>query len=78
MTTHSRPDRSRSTDRIDGRRHDSGGNARARVGSTNLDWRSFLHNQELTAVILGSEFGAKMHAAFERDLAASDQLTLEA
>jgi hypothetical protein len=29
-------------------------------------------------VILGSEFGAKMHAAFERDLAASDQLTLEA
>jgi hypothetical protein len=29
-------------------------------------------------VILGSEFGAKMHAAFERDLAASDQITLEA
>ena len=25
----------------------------ATVGSTNLDWRSFLHNQELTAVILG-------------------------
>jgi cardiolipin synthase A/B len=50
----------------------------ATVGSTNLDWRSFLHNQELTAVILGAEFGAKMHAAFERDLAASDQITLEA
>ena len=26
----------------------------ATVGSTNLDWRSFLHNQELTAVILGA------------------------
>jgi cardiolipin synthase len=49
----------------------------ATVGSTNLDWRSFLHNQELTAVILGSEFGAKMRAAFERDLALSDRVTLE-
>ena len=50
----------------------------ATVGSTNLDWRSFLHNQELTAVILGTEFGAKMREAFERDLAASDPVTLEA
>jgi len=50
----------------------------ATVGSTNLDWRSFLHNQELTAVILGSEFGAKMREAFERDLAASNRITLEA
>jgi cardiolipin synthase len=48
------------------------------VGSTNLDWRSFLHNQELTAVILGAEFGAKMREAFERDLAVSNQITLEA
>ncbi|MEO6363586.1 MAG: phospholipase D-like domain-containing protein, partial [Caldimonas sp.] len=50
----------------------------ATVGSTNLDWRSFLHNQELTAVILGPAFGGKMQAAFERDLAASDPITLEA
>jgi cardiolipin synthase len=50
----------------------------ATVGSTNLDWRSFLHNQELSAVILGAEFGAKMRAAFERDLAASNQITLDA
>jgi cardiolipin synthase A/B len=50
----------------------------ATVGSTNLDWRSFLHNQELTAVVLGREFGMKMRASFERDLAASDQVTLEA
>ena len=48
------------------------------VGSTNLDWRSFLHNQELTAVILGPEFGAKMRVAFERDRAESDLITLEA
>jgi len=25
----------------------------ATVGSTNLDWRSFLHNHELNAVVLG-------------------------
>jgi cardiolipin synthase len=50
----------------------------ATVGSTNLDWRSFLHNQELTAVILGSDFGAKMREAFERDLAASTRITPEA
>ena len=50
----------------------------ATVGSTNLDWRSFLHNQELTAVILGSDFGAKMRESFERDLAASTRITPEA
>ena len=50
----------------------------ATVGSTNLDWRSFLHNQELTAVILGTDFGAKMREAFERDLASSERITLEA
>jgi len=32
----------------------------------------------VTAVILGADFGAKMRAAFERDLAASDPITLEA
>jgi len=48
------------------------------VGSTNLDWRSFLHNQEVTAVVLGAEFGGRMRAAFERDLAASEEITREA
>ena len=47
------------------------------VGSTNLDWRSFLHNDEVNAVILGQEFGAQMQAMFEADLAASDRITLE-
>jgi len=48
----------------------------ATVGSTNLDWRSFLHNDEVNAVVLGSEFGQQVHAMFERDLAASDAVTL--
>ena len=47
------------------------------VGSTNLDWRSFLHNQELNAVILGADFGAQMRAVFEADVAASQAITLE-
>ena len=48
------------------------------IGSTNLDWRSFLHNQEINAVVLGSEFGRRMRAAFDADLAASTEITLEA
>lgn len=47
------------------------------VGSTNLDWRSFLHNQEVNAVVLGNDFGGRMHAAFNADLAQSKQVTLE-
>ena len=44
------------------------------VGSTNLDWRSFLDNDEINAVILGREFGRKMQAAFAGDLAASESI----
>src|SRR4030095_5966314 len=47
------------------------------IGSTNLDWRSFLHNDEVNAVVLGQEFGAQMQAMFEVDLAASNPITLE-
>jgi cardiolipin synthase len=47
------------------------------VGSTNLDWRSFIHNQEVNVVVLGADFGDRMRAAFERDLAASSPITLE-
>ena len=49
----------------------------ATVGSTNLDWRSFLHNHELNAVVLGAEFGAQVQAMFDRDLAESDAVSLE-
>jgi cardiolipin synthase A/B len=48
----------------------------ATVGSTNLDWRSFLHNQELDAVVLGAEFGVQVQVMFDRDLASSDEILL--
>lgn len=48
----------------------------ATVGSTNLDWRSFLHNQELNAVVLGADFGRQVQAMFDQDLAESDRVTL--
>lgn len=47
------------------------------VGSTNLDWRSFLDNDELNAVIIGREFGGKMQSMFAADIAASEAIVLE-
>ena len=47
------------------------------VGSTNLDWRSFLNNQEINAVVLGQDFGLQMQVLFEQDLASSKLITLE-
>ena len=49
----------------------------ATVGSTNLDWRSFLHNDELNAVVLGKEFGNQLQTMFNKDLAASEPVKLE-
>jgi cardiolipin synthase len=47
------------------------------VGSTNLDWRSFLHNDEIDAIVLSASFGDQMRVAFQNDLAKSQQLTLD-
>jgi cardiolipin synthase len=38
------------------------------VGSANIDWRSFLHNDEVTAVILGESFANEMENMFQADL----------
>lgn len=47
------------------------------VGSSNLDWRSAMDNDELNAVILGRDFARQMQAAFARDIAASDAIERE-
>jgi cardiolipin synthase len=44
------------------------------VGSTNLDWRSFIDNDEVNAVILGRDFAQQMKAMFARDLEASEAI----
>lgn len=49
----------------------------ATVGSSNVDWRSFLHNEELNVVILGQDFGRQMEESFRRDLAQSKRIALE-
>lgn len=48
----------------------------ATIGSTNLDWRSFVHNHELNAVVLGADFGRQVQAMFDTDLASSEPITL--
>lgn len=47
------------------------------VGSSNLDWLSFVANSELNVIVLGDDFGAEMNRLFERDRDASQPVTLE-
>ena len=47
------------------------------VGSTNLDYRSFLLNDEINAVILGRGFATQMEAMFADDISQSDPILLE-
>jgi cardiolipin synthase len=47
------------------------------VGSANFDIRSFLHNNEVNAVIVGSDFGERMETLFERDLRDTRELKLK-
>jgi cardiolipin synthase A/B len=47
------------------------------VGSTNMDWRSFLHNQEVNVVVLGGNFGDKMRKVFLADQAQAQEITLQ-
>jgi cardiolipin synthase len=48
------------------------------IGSTNWDPRSFLHNDEINAVILGQDLAGQLEAMFQRDLQDSEEITLEA
>lgn len=44
------------------------------VGSTNMDYLSLLHNDEVNAVVLSHEFALEMETMFARDLANSRQI----
>ncbi|MDB5771888.1 MAG: cls [Burkholderia sp.] len=47
------------------------------IGSTNLDMRSFLHNDEINAVILDVDFATRMETLFDRDLKESTEITAQ-
>ena len=46
------------------------------VGSTNLDWRSAVFNNEVNAVVLGADFANEMEEMFQKDLRLSTEIEL--
>lgn len=48
------------------------------VGSSNIDYRSVIFNDEVDAVVLGSDTATQLDAMFEADMAASREITLDA
>ena len=49
----------------------------ATVGSSNVDWRSFCHNDEVNAVVIGQDFGSRMDTVFKDDLNLATEITVE-
>ena len=47
------------------------------VGSSNFDIRSFMHNSEIIAIVLGDPFGRTMESAFQEDIRNSHEVTLD-
>jgi cardiolipin synthase A/B len=47
------------------------------VGSTNLDWRSLLYNEEINVVVIGPEFARQMNRVLDADMAESEEITRE-
>ena len=47
------------------------------VGSSNLDYLSFVHDDEANAVIVGRDFGQQMEDLFQLDLSHARSIELE-
>jgi cardiolipin synthase len=47
------------------------------VGSANLDMRSFLHNEEVNAIVIDRDVGQRMEQVFEKDQKAARPVALE-
>jgi cardiolipin synthase A/B len=47
------------------------------VGSANLDMRSFVHNDEVNAIVVSRDFGRRMEEIFRKDEQAAQPLDLE-
>jgi cardiolipin synthase len=48
------------------------------VGSSNMDWRSFVHNFEADVLVLDGGFAKEMERLFRVDAAAAEEVTLDA
>ena len=48
------------------------------IGSTNLDWRSFVHNYEADVIVLSEPFAREMERLFALDVDASYEITFDA
>jgi cardiolipin synthase len=46
----------------------------ASIGSTNLDWRSFVHNYEADVIVYHAGFARELEQLFQRDIAASEEI----
>jgi cardiolipin synthase len=44
------------------------------VGSTNLDWRSFVHNYEADLIVYGEDFAREMEQRFRLDVKAAKRI----
>jgi cardiolipin synthase A/B len=47
------------------------------IGSSNVDWRSFCHNDEVNAIFIGTTFGWQMAKVFEDDLGAAHEISVQ-
>ncbi len=47
------------------------------VGSANLDYRSFIHNDEANAMVIGKRFATTMETLFKQDMEQSSLITLK-
>ena len=45
------------------------------IGSTNFDWRSFVHNNEISVCVIDREFAVSMEHMYATDLADSHEIT---
>jgi len=48
------------------------------IGSTNFDWRSFVHNNEISVCVIDRAFAGSMEHMYAADLADSHEITLAA
>lgn len=47
------------------------------VGSSNMDWRSWVANNEINVIVLGNDFGKELEAVFQRDVEQSRPVRID-